>query len=133
MADDQDLYRHGIPVYTCAAVSEIDVPPRDPDRPTDDPWDANAVRYLLAQPGVAQAWTRGVLMECLREQPNRVRREPGRVEAAARLAEQYGVDRRADAFGSRTLVHFYRTDASAPTYPRTPDERRWLRAAVPLP
>jgi hypothetical protein len=55
------------------------IPQRDPDRPQDDPWDADAVRYLLAAGGGAQGWTRGVLMECLRRQTGQVRDNPRRV------------------------------------------------------
>jgi predicted DNA-binding transcriptional regulator AlpA len=109
-------------------VKDVVVPPRDPERPQDDPWDANAVRYLLDTPEGC-TWTRGNLMECLREQGNRLAREPDRVRDAARLAEQHGVERRADP-GGKTL-HFFRSDRKAPRpYPSSAAERRaWLREA----
>lgn len=106
------------------------VPARDPERPQDDPWDANAVRFLLGTPEGA-AWKRGDLMECLREQKGRVTRQPDRVRAAGQLAKTYGVDRRPDVGGK--TIHFFRTDRHAPTpYPCSAAERRaWLRAAAP--
>ena len=65
-------------------------------------------------------------MECLREQPNRVKRQPGRVAEAKRLAAKYGIDRRPDPGGK--TIHFFRTDPLAPTpYPSSAAERRaWL-------
>lgn len=103
------------------------VPARDPDRPQDDPWDANAVRYLLRTPE-GRAWTRGTLMECLREQSNRKKSQPDKVAAAAALAERYKVERRTDP-GDHVL-HFFRNDGGpdAPDrYPRNSAERRaWL-------
>jgi hypothetical protein len=97
-------------------------PRRDPDRPQDDPWDANAIRYLLDTPEGRQ-WTRGNLMECMREQGNRVRRQPDKVREAAELAVKYGVERRPDP-GAKT-IHFFRTDDEAPLpYPCSAVERR---------
>ena len=102
------------------------VPPRDPDRPQDDPWDADAVRYLMTKPEGA-GWSRGELMECLREQHRRVERQPDRVNEAKRLASQHEVDRHADAGGK--TIHFFRNDRAAPRpYPASATERRaWLR------
>lgn len=99
------------------------VPDRDPERPQDDPWDADAVRYLLSTVD-GRSWRRGDLMECLREQPNRLRRQPERVAEAGSLAERYGVSRRPDP-GGKTL-HFFRTDDAAPRYPSSTTERRTL-------
>lgn len=109
-------------------VRAPEVPARDPERPQDDPWDANVVRFLMSKPEGA-AFTRGELMECLREQPGRVKRMPGRVQAAAALAEGYGVQRRRDP-GGKTM-HFFRSDAQAPpSYPASDAERRaWLNGA----
>lgn len=100
-------------------------PSRDPERPQDDPWDANAVRYLLETPD-GETWRRGDLMECLREQPGRLQRQPRRVAEAKRLAEKNGVERRPDPGGK--TIHFFRTDPRAPTpYPSSAAERRaWL-------
>lgn len=99
-----------------------DIPPRDSERPQDDPWDANAVRFLLGQPG-GSGWKRGDLMECLREQAGRYERQPGRVREAAALAARHGVERRADPGGK--TIHFFRTDPGAPaSYPTSGVERR---------
>lgn len=106
-----------------AAAESPGVPERDPERPQDDPWDANAVRYLLATPE-GRDWRRGDLMECLREQKNRVARQPDRVAAAAALADLYKVERTPDP-GGKTL-HFFRSDPGAPTYPASSAERRRL-------
>lgn len=102
--------------------TEVDVPsppttypnPRD-----DDPWDNDAVHWLLDQPGVATSWKRGPLFECLRRQPARLRNQPARVEKAARLAKQFGVRQVSvyDANIGKTLVRLVRTDDAAPTYP----------------
>lgn len=59
------------------------VPPRDPERPTDDPYDANVVRFLLSTPG-ADGWTRGTLTEHLRGQ---ARLDPRRVAAVRDVTE----------------------------------------------
>ena len=101
------------------------LPSRDPERPQDDRWDANVVRFLLGTPEGA-TWRRGDLMECLREQPGRVERQPGRVNEAKRLAAKYGVERRPDPGGK--TIHFFRTDQQAPMpYPSSAAERRaWL-------
>ena len=103
----------------------VTVPPRDPERVTDDPWDANAVRWLLGRPG-GSSWTRGTLMECLRRQPNRLRSMPARVEAAARFAAANGVEQSEESRGGGKVVHLYRTDADAPEYPADSEERRLL-------
>lgn len=115
-------------VRTTAEVPLDRIPARDPDRPQNDPWDADALDYLLAAEG-GQGWTKGDLMECLREQSNRVARQPQRVEEAARHARRHGVDRRRDEPDGKT-IHFFRSDANAPQpYPSTAAERRaWLKA-----
>jgi len=100
------------------------VPPRDPERPQDDPWDADAVRYLMRVAGGNQ-WSRSALMECLREQPGRLKRQPELVDQAIAHAAKHGVERRPDAGG--TTIHFFRTDADAPRYyPRSAADRRGL-------
>jgi hypothetical protein len=113
------------PINEVASRKDLKPPARDPERPQDDPWDANVVRFLLATPE-GGTWRRGDLMECLREQPNRVERQPGRVAEAKRLAAKHGVERRPDPGGK--TIHFFRTDAQAPTpYPNSATERRsWL-------
>lgn len=114
--------REAIETWRSRLTTNVMVPERDPERPQDDPWDANAVRYLLGQSDVAAAWKRGPLMECLRRQPNRVKNMPDRVDEAARLATKYGVEQRREG----QVIHFYRTDPDAPEYPRSTDERRAL-------
>ena len=97
-------------------------PPRDPERPQDDPWDADAVRLLLGKPEGTQ-WTRGNLFECLREQGNRRKNQPEKVRQAADFAERYGVERHPDPGGK--TIHFFRTDSEAPRpYPSSATERR---------
>jgi hypothetical protein len=102
------------------------VPPRDPERPTDDPYDANAVRFLFTKPG-ADKWTRGTLTEHLRGQP---RLDPSRVTAARAFAARYGVDVRTHPDGQ--TAHFFRSDEDAPVpYPSSEAERRrWRRDAI---
>ncbi len=90
-----------------------------PNPRNDDPWDNDTVHWLLEQPGVAAAWKRGPLFECLRRQPGRVRNEPHRVERAARLAAKYGVEQREvyDPTIGKQIVRLIRHDDKAPRYP----------------
>src|SRR5262249_40976744 len=106
---------------TYAFVMAVNVPPRDPERPQDDPWDANTVRWLLSFRDVSKNWTRGTLTEHLRGQP---RLDPSRVEAARAIARMHGVTCARHRDGG--AVHFYRTDTEAPTYPSLQHERREL-------
>lgn len=105
------------------------VPARDPARPQDDPWDADAVAFLRSTAEGA-AWSRGTLFECLREQSNQRKKDAERYRRAIRLADLHGVERRADVGG--TTVHFFRTDKLNPWhYPSSAAERRdWLKAAA---
>lgn len=99
------------------------VPARDPDRPQDDPYDADAVRFLLAQPG-GQAWTRGSLTEHLRGQP---RLAVDRVAEARSFALRHGV--RVHVHDDGRTAHFFRSDPEAPIpYPTSEAERRRWRA-----
>ncbi len=99
-------------------------PPRDPERPQNDPWDADALLYLLSKPEGSQ-WSRGSLFECMREQGNRLKNQPDKVHQASDLAKRYGVDRRPDPGGK--TIHFFRTDAEAPRpYPSSANERRTI-------
>lgn len=102
------------------------VPGRDPERPQDDPWDADAVRFLLGQPGGAK-WTRGVLMEALRRQPRLSRQ---RLNDAARFAAAHGVRQVEEPRGRGAIVRLYRSDSGAPEYPRDAEERRSLLQQV---
>jgi prophage regulatory protein len=123
--DDIEAWRQRM--RPLSATDRASVPPRDPERPQDDPWDANTVRYLLSTPE-GRGWRRGDLMECLREQGNRLARQPDRVAEASRLATRYAVERRPDPGGK--TIHFFRTDPDAPKpYPASAAERRtWLKA-----
>ncbi len=87
-----------------------------PNPRNDDPWDNDAVHWLLEQPG-GEAWTRGVLMECLRRQPNQLARNRHRVDEAARLATRHGVVQERIERGTGSIVRLFRTDDNAPTYP----------------
>lgn len=99
------------------------VPPRDPERPTDDPYDSNVVRFLLSRPGGAD-WTRGTLTEHLRGQ---ARLDQARVRQARSFATRHGVSVRAHADGK--TEHFFRSDPEAPTpYPSSEAERRTWRS-----
>ncbi len=95
----------------------------------DDPWDNDAAHWLLTQSG-GKTWTLGVLFECLRQQPNRLRRDPQRVKAAAQLAKRHGVVQERHRHGSRTIVRLYRTDPDAPSYPLNEADRRRRRSAT---
>ena len=87
-----------------------------PNPRNDDPWDNDAVHWLLDQPG-GEAWTRGVLMECLRRQPNQLARDRRRVDEAARLAKRHGVAQERTERGNGFIVRLFRTDCDAPVYP----------------
>jgi hypothetical protein len=83
----------------------------------DDPWDHDAVEWLLHEhPEVAREFTRGSLFECARRQPQRVRSQPKRVERAAEICRQYGVEQLAvfDPVIGRRVVRLRRTDPAAP-------------------
>lgn len=101
------------------------VPPNTyPNPRNDDPWDNDAVQWLLRQPG-GSSWTRGVLFECLRRQPNQLRRNARRVDAAAALARRHGVEQRDAVRGTRGIVRLHRTDGDAPAYPVGEEDRAY--------
>jgi predicted DNA-binding transcriptional regulator AlpA len=102
----------------------VEVPPPDPDRPQDDPWDAAVVRYALAMPGVAERWKRGMLVECWRRQPRQLRDRPARVAEAADLASRHKITLAPHADGK--TIHFFRTDSGKPLYPSSDSQRRYL-------
>ena len=101
---------------------DVEPPTRYPNPRGDNPWDNDAVHWLLDKPDVAQRFKRGPLMECLRRQPARLRHQPHRVEEAADLARRHGVIQRRefDPGTGKTLVRLYRTDADRPRYQGTP-------------
>lgn len=115
--DDIDEWRTTMRPTSSATPN---VPQRDPERPQDDPWDADAVRFLMNLTGRSRNW----LMEHLRGQP---RLDPDTVRQARALAAQHGVEYRTHPDG--TTVHFFRTDTEAPRpYPASEAERRGWRA-----
>ena len=84
-------------------------------KPSDDQWDCDAVEYLLKQRIVMSEWkwSHAALFECLRRQPNWIRHYPDRVELAAQLARECGVEQ----ITTGRVVHFVRHDSDAPAYP----------------
>lgn len=99
------------------------VPPRDPDYPRDDPYDADAVRFLLGQAG-ASGWSRVSLMEHLRGQS---RLSTERIRAARAFGELHGVAVRQHSDGK--TAHLFRSDKTAPVpYPSSEAERRRWRS-----
>lgn len=105
------------------------VPSTYPNPRNDDPWDNDAVHWLLAQPG-GTAWSRHDLMECLRHQTGRLRKQPELVERAERFADEHGVQYEPTQRGRSTTYRLYRTDPVAPDYPASEAERRdWIRCS----
>lgn len=106
------------------------VPRRDRNRPEDDPWDADAVRFLRStELGQEQNWQYDELFGCLRQRPSLVI-PPERDEEARHLTWEYGVTCRPDPGGE--TIHFFRSDAGRPHYPESARERRtWLRQGFP--
>lgn len=90
-----------------------------PNPRNDDPWDNDAIHWLLTHSDVAAAFKRGPLFECLRRQPGRLRNQPERVAEAAELARRHGVIQKPvyDAKIGKQIVRLIRTDPEAPTYP----------------
>lgn len=120
---------------TLAVVERNQLPRHQPNRSTetpmpeapttypnprgDDPWDNDAVHYLLEKADVAASFRRGPLAECLRRQPNRLEKQPHRVAEAEEFARRHGV-RQAPMYDRRIgkdIVRLIRTDADAPQYP----------------
>ena len=99
----------------------VNPPTSYPNSRNDDPWDNDAVSYLLTKPDVARVWKKGPLFECLRRQPGWIQKQPARVEDAARAAKRHGVEQLAmhDPRVGKDIVRLIRTDAAAPLYPRS--------------
>jgi hypothetical protein len=102
------------------------VPRRDPAMLRTDPWDADAIRWLLGTEG-AGTFRPHELLGCLRRQPAYLRRDADRVEEARTLAWEADLSVRPDAGGQ--TIHLFRTDLGRPAaYPRSAAERRrWLK------
>lgn len=84
----------------------------------DDPWDHDAVCWVLEQLGHS-TWTHGVFFECARKQPNRKEKDLDRVIEAARICGSLGVKQLQirDPNLGKMVVRLRRTDSDAPEYP----------------
>lgn len=84
----------------------------------DDPWDHDAVCWVLEQLGDS-TWTHGVFFECARKQPNRKEKDLDRVIEAARICGSLGVEQLEirDPKHGKMVVRLRRTDPDAPEYP----------------
>ena len=85
----------------------------------DNPWDNDAVHWLLEHDDVAAEFDRHNLMECARRQPKRLDTDLDRVILAARLCERHGVQqvRVLDRRIGKEVWRLVRTDPGAPDYP----------------
>ena len=102
------------------------VPARDAAIPSADPWDADAVRWLLFDDRF-KGFGAAELLAYLRQQPAALERNPERARHAQELAWDCALDMRRDP-GGRT-IHLFRPDPQRPTYPSNAAERRaWLKA-----
>lgn len=95
---------------------DVPAPNTFPNPRNDDPWDNDAVQWLLLKLGGSN-WTRGTLFEALRRQPRLVQDHPDVVAEAARLAARFGVQQKEISRGRGTITRLIRTDAAAPRYP----------------
>lgn len=85
----------------------------------DNPFDNDAVHWLLEHADVSAQFDRHNLMECARRQPKRLENDVDRVILAARLCERHGVLQVQvfDAKIGKTVWRLQRTDPGAPIYP----------------
>jgi transcriptional regulator with XRE-family HTH domain len=100
------------------SASSPEPPTTYPNPRHNDPWDNDAVHWLLKQQGGSR-WTHGVLFEHARRQRRLVERDAPRLSGAAELAARHGV-LQIDMFDhelGKQIVHLIRTDANAPAYP----------------
>ena len=89
-----------------------------PNHRKNDPWDNDAVHWLLRQPG-GRDWTHGVLFEHARRQRRLVERDDPRLIEAAEFASRNGV-LQIEMFDhdlGKQIVHLLRSDPGAPSYP----------------
>jgi hypothetical protein len=114
-------------------------PMRYPNARGDNPFDDDAVDWLLTQPGVAQEFSRVQLFECARRQRRLLKAHPARVERAAALCGQYHVEQIPvfDPKIGKTIWRLRRTDpgtpADYPDYDATRDPRAGAPDAPPAP
>ena len=96
-------------------------PPTTYENPrNDDPWDNDAVCWLLEHEDVASEFpSRTRFFECARRQPNKMETDLDGVISAARLCERYGVEqiRVQDPRIGKQVWRLRRTDPDAPEYP----------------
>lgn len=86
----------------------------------NDPWDHDAVSWMLDQLGGATEWNYHNLFECARRQPKRLTSDLDRVVDAAHVCGQLGVEQLVNVFDQRRgkmVVRLRRTDPEAPVYP----------------
>ena len=86
----------------------------------NDPWDHDAVCWMLDQLGPTTEWTYHNLFECARKQHSRMEKDIDRVIAAANICGQLGVQQieLRDPKIGKLIVRLRRTDPQAPQYPR---------------
>jgi hypothetical protein len=94
-------------------------PTKFPNPRGDNPWDNDAVYWLLTHDDVAERFDRHNLMECARRQPKRLEDDLDRVILAAQLCERHGVQQVQvfDGKIGKTVWRLHRTDVDAPEYP----------------
>lgn len=96
------------------------VPPTTyPNLRKDNPWDNDAVSWLLEHDDVAKHFKRTDLFECARRQPQRLAEDLDRVILAAQLCDRHGVEQLQvfDRNRGKTVWRLRRTDPGAPKYP----------------
>ena len=98
----------------------------------NDPWDHDAVCWILEQLGERPEWTYGVFFECARKQPNRKENDLDRVIEAARICGALGVDQLdvSDPTIGKSIVRLRRTDEGAPPYPAHYEKQTSARPAM---
>lgn len=102
-------------------MTDMSPPPPDtyPNPRNDDPWDNDAIHWLLEHEDVASAFTRHNLFECARRQPRRLEEDLDNVILAAKFCERHGVEQVEvlDQRIGKQIWRLRRTDADAPEYP----------------
>ena len=85
----------------------------------NDPWDHDAVCWMLEQLGPTTEWTYHNLFECARKQKNRMENDVDRVVAAANVCGRFGVQQieLRDPKIGKLIVRLRRSDPGSPQYP----------------
>ena len=105
----------------------VEIPDRYPNDFGDDPWDNDAVHWLLDQPGVAAEWSRQRLFEALRRQKRLADSGHPDIARAEAVAHRFGVRQITVPRRNGSITRLQRTDPDAPGYP---DDETQRRAAV---